>query len=429
MTTQTNYQSFDIKNLEEEVINRLVKLTGLTAEEVSECLEATRNQKKSDFTLQLGKIIRKKPDLLKNLEIKPDEIFTEVTKSETCLFLRIDKALFCKKIVDSILASETYEYEKKASESKYYGAVDFGKGETACIEHSSPNIAKKFHAGHLRTSIIGNSLVHLYRFLNFNVVRINHLGDWGKQFGVVGVGFNKYGNEEELEKDPIKHLLDVYVKINNDLAIEVEELKTEQDPNVKSYERLDKHSKIDAEAKQYFSNLEKGKPEEVKDWSRFRNLSVKQYDKLYKMLNIEFDDQLGESFYALQGLDNCIDDATMDEKGNYLYELGPLGNFVVKKSNGSTLYSTRDIAAVEYRVETYKPKKIIYVVAAQQDLHFQRLFSIARGEYGLKRRIPEDLELIHVNFGMINNLSTRKGNLVPSRIRTPALSLNSTLCT
>lgn len=408
------FESFDIQLIKKKVKSHLVNIIGFSAEEIEKCIEVTRGNDKSDFSLQLGKIMKEKGDSIKKLEIQPDEVFSEVIKQGICFHLKIHKSIFAKKIVDSILESEIYEYEKNPQESKYYGMVDMGKNETVCIEHSSPNIAKKFHAGHLRTSIIGNSLVQLFKFFNWKIVRINHLGDWGKQFALVGIGFDKYGSEEELKRDPIKHLLDVYIKINSDLQDEVNILEKErsEDPNAKLYERLDKMSKIDRDAKIYFGNLEKGQEKEVEQWSKFRKLSLEQYKKLYKVLNIEFDDQLGESYYALHGLDDCIADATKDKNGDLIYELGKHGNFVVKKASGSSLYSSRDIAAIDYRVKTYNPKKIIYVVAAQQELHFKRLFSIANGEFGIKRRIPDDCELIHVEFGMINGLSTRKGNLV-----------------
>lgn len=427
--------TFDITAIKEKVKQRLVEVTGLALEDVEKCLETTRNQEKSDFTLQLGKIARDKPEQVKNINIEPDCIFEKVDKLPACFHLKIHKSLFSDQIVKSILDSDIYDYENNTSKSNYYGMTNIGNNQNVCIEHSSPNIAKKFHAGHLRTSIIGNSLVHLYKFMNWNVIRINHLGDWGKQFGLVGIGYNKYGNEEELQKDPIKHLLDVYVRINQDLKDEVADLtqklenkaktedKTEQQndssdlsdseiPANLQYQRLDKLCPIDKEAKVYFGNLEKGQKKEVEQWSKFRQLSLDAYNKLYKVLNIEFDDELGESYYALQGLDDCIHDAKQDEKGDFIYELGKLGNFVVKKSNGSTLYSSRDIAAVEYREKHYKPKKSIYVVAAQQELHFKRLFAIANGEFGIQRRISDNCELIHVDFGMINGLSTRKGNLV-----------------
>lgn len=417
--------AFDITVIQEEICNHLIELTGLSRQEIENSLEATKIHKKCDFTLALGRILTQRKDL--DIELLHNKIIEEINKSNKLsatnnsnylltveltgktFYFNINTRKFAKRIVNSILQSDIYEYQKKGN---YYGYQNIGKNENVCIEHSSPNIAKKFHAGHLRTSIIGNSLVHLFDFLNFNVIRINHLGDWGKQFGVVGIGFKKYGSETELSKDPIKHLLDVYVKINQDLKEEVEKLKQENSQNdSKAYERLDKYSKIDAQAKEYFSNLEKGREQEISDWKRFRELSLIQYKKTYKVLNIEFDDELGESFYALNNLGN-IEDATKDKNGDLMYCLGKLGNFVVKKANGSTLYSTRDIAAIEYRIKTYNPKKIIYVVASEQKVHFQRLFSVANGEHGLKKRIPEGTELLHVDFGLINGLSTRKGNLI-----------------
>ncbi|KRH95190.1 Arginyl-tRNA synthetase [Pseudoloma neurophilia] len=417
----TKFQSFDIFTIREQLIEKIKNCTELETEEIDQCLEITRNSDKSDFTLQLGKIAKQKPQKVKNIMIKEDDsLIKQVIKQGLAHHITLNKQKISEQIVQSILKSEIFDYDKNASNCNYYGSTNKGNGETAIIEHSSPNIAKKFHAGHLRTSIIGNSLVQLYKFLNFNVVRINHLGDWGKQFGLVGIGYDKYGDEKLLKEDPIKHLLDVYIKINQDLEKEVEILEKERSEavanqeifeDVKKYERLDKLSNIDKEAKLYFSNLEKGCKKEVEQWSHFRQLSLDQYSKLYKILNIEFDDQLGESYYALQGLDQLLNDADIDEKGNYIYKLGTLGNCVVKKENGSTLYSSRDIAAIEYRIKTYKPKIIVYVVASQQEVHFKRLFAIANGEYGYKNRAG-DCKLVHIGFGMVKGFSTRKGNLV-----------------
>ncbi|ELQ75767.1 Arginyl-tRNA synthetase, partial [Trachipleistophora hominis] len=217
----------------------------------------------------------------------------------------------------------------------------------------------------------------------------------------------------------------VYIKINRDLKEEKEaiekQLASDMDEmgikgpsqNEKSHTGDEKRkiSKIDQEAKDYFTALERGDEEKMKQWRRFRSLSIEKYKTLYSTLNIKFDVYGGESLYAKAGLE-VITDAEVDVDGSMFYDLGELGKFVVLKNDGSTLYSTRDLAAAEDRIKTYNPVKLVYVVASQQDLYFKQLFSVLKGECGNKKRIPDNVELEHIGFGMVNGLSTRKGNLV-----------------
>lgn len=233
---------------------------------------------------------------------------------------------------------------------------------------------------------------------------INYLGDWGKQFGLIGVGYEKYGDEEKMKKDPIKHLYDIYVKINN--------------------EKTDAND-LDERAKSWFTELENGKEENVKMWKRFREMSVEKYKSLYKTMNCKFDEYSGESYYALKGKEivkkledkqnEIVKDVSEyflknDEKDNSKYIETKYGKICVVKNDGSTLYSTRDIAACIDRLERINPDKMLYVVASQQDLYFQQLFDIFQKiGYGYKNG---EFILKHINYGMVNGMSTRKGTVV-----------------
>jgi arginyl-tRNA synthetase len=256
------------------------------------------------------------------------------------------------------------------------------------VEYSSPNIAKPFHAGHLRSTIIGNFLKNLFRTLGADVTGINYLGDWGTQYGLLAVGFDKYGDEEKLKTNPIRHLFDVYVAINKD---------AENDPTVKE------------NARAYFKRMEDGEAEALGMWRKFRDLSIEEYKKIYKRLNVEFDVYSGESLMSegMLGAVKTLQEKNLlvtDEKGGEIVDLKKfkLGVTVVRKQDGATLYITRDIAAAKARADEYKFDKSIYVVAAQQDLHFKQLFKILElmgYEWANKA--------VHINFGMVNGMKTR----------------------
>ncbi|KAJ3570311.1 hypothetical protein NP233_g4488 [Leucocoprinus birnbaumii] len=229
-----------------------------------------------------------------------------------------------------------------------YGKNESGKGKKLVIEYSSPNIAKSFHVGHLRSTIIGAFLANLYKACGWEVVGLNYLGDWGTQFGLIAVGFEKYGSQEALEKDAIKHLFDVYVKINQD---------AEKDPQVR----------VDAAA--WFRRMENFEPEALENWKVWRELSVKKYEEEYDRLNVHFDVYTGE--------------------------------------NGTSIYLTRDIGGAIERYEKYKFDKMIYVVSAQQDLHLAQFFKVLE-----LMEFPWAKDLLHINYGLVQGMSTRKGTVV-----------------
>lgn len=289
----------------------------------------------------------------------------------------------------SILLKDTLKEALSMKES--YGTNQIGEGKRLCIDYSSPNIAKPFHVGHLRSTIIGNFLKLVYRANGFHVHGINYLGDWGKQYGLLAVGFARYGSEESLQVDPIRHLFDVYVKINADAK---------------------EDATIDDAARAYFKKMEEGDEEALKLWRRFRELSIEKYKQIYKRLNVEFEEYSGESCFEHGMMDRVAELEKMglliDSEGAKVVDLDPykLGKAIVIKKDGATLYLTRDIAAANERFERLKLDKAIYVIASQQDLHMQQLFKIME----LSGR-PWAKNMVHINFGMVLGMSTRKGKV------------------
>ena len=295
------------------------------------------------------------------------------------------------------------------------------------VEFSSPNIAKPFHAGHLRSTIIGGFIANLHEAAGWDVIRMNYLGDWGRQFGLLAIAFELYGDEDKLLKDPIGHLYDIYVEINKisgpeEVAIKEkrEELKLAQG-DIKELEKelADMESKSTNEkARQFFKRLEDGDPEARAIWKRFRDLSIEKYKKTYARLNIHYDYYSGESQVEKERIDAAtrrlketgvseasegavVVDLTKDPKTK------KLGKALVQKKDGSSLYLTRDLGEAVKREELYHPDKMIYVVASQQDLYLAQMYKIL--ELMGHKDISDKCQ--HVNFGMVLGMSTRKGTV------------------
>ncbi|KAI5966321.1 SYR1 [Candida pseudojiufengensis] len=300
-----------------------------------------------------------------------------------------------------------------------FGYLPLGVGKKAIVEFSSPNIAKPFHAGHLRSTIIGGFISNLYEKIGWEVKRINYLGDWGKQFGLLAIGFERYGSEELLLEDPINHLFEVYVKINNDVRNETNantegEKNEEFDASEQDEKKL--QSSTNEEARNFFKRMEDGDESALKIWERFRDLSIERYIDTYARLNIKYDVYSGESQVPKEKMQNAT--KLFEEKGLIHIDRGAklidltkfnkkLGKALVEKSDGTSLYLTRDVGEAIKRYETYKFDKMIYVIASQQDLHCQQFFEILK-QMGFEW--ANNLE--HINFGMVQGMSTRKGNVV-----------------
>ena len=306
---------------------------------------------------------------------------------------------------------------------------DPSKGrKTVIVEFSSPNIAKPFHAGHLRSTIIGGFLSNLYEQSGWNVIRMNYLGDWGKQYGLLALGFQKFGNEETLLQNPIGHLYDVYVQINTVKTVEEEQVKKVQEEvkamQEKGEDTKEKHAQIeklreesvDEEARKYFKRIVDGDPEALGLWKRFRNLSIEKYKETYARLNIKYDYYSGESQVNNESLEEAA--RIMEERGvseasdgAVIVDLAKhqkkLGKALVKKKDGTSLYLTRDICEAKDRYEKYHFDKMIYVVASAQDLHLAQLFKILElmGWTDISSRCE------HINYGLVLGMSTRKGTV------------------
>lgn len=284
-----------------------------------------------------------------------------------------------------------------------FGKNEIGAGKNVVIDYSSPNIAKLFHVGHYRTTILGNFIKNLLVFSGYKVVSLNYLGDWGKQFGLVLLGFEMYGDENELKNNPLMHLFNVYVKINN---------QAKCDPS------------IDIRAREIFREMEESKNEKyLSKWRQFREISIEKFKELYKMLNIEFDVYSGESFYTDQAskFAESTNLADTDDDGSKYIDCGKLGKVLIRKSDGTTLYITRDIVSAIDRINKYNPSKLIYVVSDEQNLNFLQLFSC------MEKLGYEQSMFQHVNFGRVKGMSTRNGNvsLIEDIIETSAIAIKS----
>ncbi|KAL8698469.1 MAG: hypothetical protein Q9224_001838, partial [Gallowayella concinna] len=298
------------------------------------------------------------------------------------------------------------------------------------IDFSSPNIAKPFHAGHLRSTIIGGFLANLYEAVGWDVVRLNYLGDWGRQFGLLANAFEILGSEERLEKDPIGHLFDIYVEINNISRPEEEEIKRKKEElaqastDGKSIADLEmqiqtlESKSVNEQARQYFKRMEDGDKAALATWRRFRDLSIERYKKTYSRLNIRYDVYSGESTVEKERMDHAVKQLEKSGLCEVLqgatmvdFTKNPktqkLRKAVVRKKDGSSLYLTRDIGEAFKRVEVYQPDKLVYVVASQQDLHLAQLFKIL--ELMGHPDVAEKCQ--HISFGMVQGMSTRKGTV------------------
>ncbi|KAJ3822961.1 hypothetical protein F5880DRAFT_1483163 [Lentinula raphanica] len=302
-----------------------------------------------------------------------------------------DKAFLHFQLNTTCLIRETLNQIHRLGSA--YGCNSSGKGKKVLIEYSSPNIAKSFHVGHLRSTIIGAFLANIYKTCGWEVISANYLGDWGTQFGLIAVGYDKYGSQDELQKDAIKHLFDIYVKINKD---------ADTDPDVK------------LEAAKFFRRMEDGEEDALKNWREWRELSVKKYEAEYDRLNVRFDLYTGESKVGQESIDGAIkrlDEMGLieDHEGAKLVNLEKykLGKAVVRKKDGTSIYLTRDIGGAVERYEKYKFDKMIYVISSQQDLHVAQFFKVLE-----LMGFPWAKDLVHVNYGLVQGMSTRKGTVV-----------------
>lgn len=379
----------DFKHKVVELIESQVD--SLNEEEINALIEIPPTYDMGDYafpTFRLAKALRKSPNAIAEElagKFKEDENFEKVESAGAYLNFFINK----EKLVTTVL-------EDIKDKKDNYGSSDLGEGKTVIVEFSSPNIAKPFHIGHIRTTVIGNSLNKIYKFLGYDTIAINHLGDYGTQFGMLISAFKKWGNREVIEAEPIKELLKLYVRFN---------AEAEEDTSLRD------------EARYWFKELENGNQEAKELWQWIRDISLTEFNRVYDLLNIKFDSYAGESFYS-DKMPAVLEEmeakgVLKDSEGASIVDLEPYGMppALIMKSDGSTLYTTRDITAAIYRKKTYNFHKNLYVVASQQNLHFKAWMKIIElmGYEWAK-------DCIHIPFGMVSleegTLSTRKGRVV-----------------
>ena len=367
------------------------QIEGLEKEEILSMIETPADSSMGDYAFpcfKLAKVLRKAPPMIaKSIAeaVKDEDIFEKVENVNAYVNMFISRKEFAAAVAGEVI--------RKGDD---YGRSDLGQGRKVIVEYSSPNIAKPFHIGHIRSTVIGNSIYKIYDFLGYDTMRINHLGDYGTQFGKMICAYRRWGCKEDVIKEPIKSLLSYYTKF---------------------HEEAEKDPALEDEARAIFARLEKGEPEEVELWQWFRDESLKEFNRVYDMLGITFDSYNGESFYS-DKMPRFVEE--LKEKGLLIedegaqivkldeYDLPPA---LITKSDGSTLYITRDIAAAVYRKETYDFYKNIYVVASQQNLHFQQWIQVIELlGYDWAR------DCVHVPFGLVSmedgTMSTRQGRVI-----------------
>lgn len=379
----------DFKKEIAEIIAK--NLEGLTEDEIKSMIEIPQDQSMGDYAFpcfRLAKTMKKAPNLIAAElaeKLQGEKLFSEVSPVNAYVNMFVSREEMMKSTVSEVL-----------EEKENFGTSDIGGNKKVIVEFSSPNIAKPFHIGHIRSTVIGNSLSKIYDALGYDVFKINHLGDYGTQFGKMICAYRRWGNREDVINSPIKTLLGYYTKFH----VEVEE-----------------HPELEDEARAIFTKLEQGSKEEVELWQWFREESLKEFQRVYDMLGIEFDSYNGESFYSdkMPRFEKELSDKGLlhESNGAQVVDLEEykLGTALIKKSDGSSLYITRDIAAAVYRKENYDFYKNIYVVATQQNLHFQQLFKIIE-----LMGYDWANQCVHVPFGMVRleegTMSTRHGRVV-----------------
>lgn len=380
---------FDFKQGISELL--VAKTEGLTVEEIYASLEIPKHSDMGDFAFpcfRLAKTMRKAPPVIAGEIAASLESVSFVEKAEAVagyVNFTLNKGFLAKEVLSEI----------KMKKEKY-GSSTIGEGKKAIVEFSSTNIAKPFHMGHIRSTMIGNALYRIHQFLGYETVGINHLGDYGTQFGKLIVAYKKWGNKEQVEANPIPELLTLYVKFHEE---------AEKDPS------------YDDEARAWFKKLEENDPEAYELWTLFREVSLKEFNRVYGMLDVHFDSYAGESFYSDKMpavLTEMREKGIMKvSEGAEIVDLEAYGMppALITKKDGSTLYITRDITAAIYRKNHYNFDKNVYVVGSAQKLHFQQWMKIVElmGYEWVK-------DCVHVDFGMValeeGSMSTRSGRIV-----------------
>ena len=381
----------DYKKEIAKIIGSIVKIDD---KEIKKMVEKPANNEMGDFSFpcfKLAKELKKSPMIIAQEICEKMKVDAEVFENIEIVNGYINFFVNKERIIKEVL-------EEVSNKKEEYGKSTLGAGQNIIVEYSSPNIAKPFHIGHLRNTVIGSSLYNMYKYLGYNTIGINHLGDYGTQFGKMIEGYKRWGQEYNIDENPIEELTKIYVRIN-DLC--------KKDDNVLKA------------CRDNFKKLEDGDQYCTEIWNRFREVSLNEFNRIYELLGVKFDSLNGEAFYSdkMPEVEELLRNSgrLVKSEGAEIIDLEEekMGVCMIKKSNGSTTYATRDLAAILYRARTYDFDKCLYVVAYEQNLHFKQIFEVAK-LLGIDEKYIKGLQ--HVPYGMVHlksgKMSTREGNVI-----------------
>lgn len=386
-----------MKNFKKIIALKISKIINLKEEELEKYIEIPKVSNNGDYAFpcfSLAKELKKAPNIIASeIKVKIEEQIENIKE--------IEKVEISGGYLNFYIEKESLALEvlKEIDKKEDYGKFNIGNGKNIVIDYSAPNIAKPFHIGHLRSTVIGAALYNIYKKLGYNTIGINHLGDYGTQFGKLIEGYKLWGKEYNIEQDPINELTKIYIRINNLCKEDEKALK---------------------ECRNNFKKLEDGDKYCIEIWERFRNLSLQEFKKVYDLLGSKFDSWNGEAFYSdkMQEIIEILEKSGRleESQGAKIIDLEKEGintPCIIVKSNSSTTYATRDLAAILYRARNYNFDKALYVTSYEQVLHFKQVFEVAK-LLGLDQKYTKGLE--HVSFGMVllptGKMSTREGNVI-----------------
>ena len=381
----------DYKKEIAKIIGSIVKIDD---KEIKKMVEKPANNEMGDFSFpcfKLAKELKKSPMIIAQEiceKMKLDaEVFEDIEIVNGYINFFVNKERIIKEVLEEV-----------SNKKEEYGKSTLGAGQNIIVEYSSPNIAKPFHIGHLRNTVIGSSLYNMYKYLGYNTIGINHLGDYGTQFGKMIEGYKRWGQEYNIDENPIEELTKIYVRTNDLCKKDEDVLKACRDN---------------------FKKLEDGDPYCTEIWNKFREVSLNEFNRIYELLGVKFDSLNGEAFYSdkMPEVEELLRNSgrLVKSEGAEIIDLEEekMGVCMIKKSNGSTTYATRDLAAILYRTRTYDFDKCLYVVAYEQNLHFKQIFEVAK-LLGIDEKYIKGLQ--HIPYGMVHlksgKMSTREGNVI-----------------
>ena len=381
-------------DFKQTIAKAIAEVVNIDEKELESYIEIPKDTNNGDYAFpcfRLAKELKKAPPMIANDIKEKIQIDETIIEKVEVVGGYLNFYIQQKQMVEEVL--------KEIDVQEEYGKSEIGKGKNIVIDYSAPNIAKPFHIGHLRSTVIGGALYNIYKYLGYHTIGVNHLGDYGTQFGKLIEGYKLWGKEYNIEEDPINELTKIYIRIN---------------------QVCKEDEKVLEQCRMNFKLLEDGDPYCTEIWEKFRNLSLKEFQKVYDLLGSHFDSWNGEAFYS-DKMPEVIEilektGKLVESQGAKIIDLEDKGIHtpcIIQKSNGSTTYATRDLAAILYRARTYDFDKALYVVSYEQTLHFKQVFEVAK-LLGIDEKYTNGLK--HVPFGMVSlptgKMSTREGNIV-----------------